>query len=269
MAQLTASSEVRLLLPGSAIVGDLGPDGAGGPGREEAVQAIADLYAYPDPLPAGGWVRANMVASMDGSATGADGRSGSVSSPADQVVFRVLRGLADTVLVGAGTVRGEGYHVPAAKPEFAERRATAGQAPAPPLAVVTRSGHVSGDGALFRGPTPTYLVTCARADLARLRAEAGPEHVIVAGADSVDPRRAVAELAERGLRRVLLEGGPSLLAQFAADGRLDELCLSWTPIMVGDGGPRIAHGPTADLRLQLAHLAECGGTLLGRWLVQR
>ena len=266
---MTAAAEVRLLLPGSAVVGDLGPDGAGGPGHEEAVQALADLYAYPDPLPAGGWVRANMVASMDGAATGADGRSAGVSSPADQVVFRVLRGLADTVLVGAGTVRAEGYHVPAPKPEFADRRADAGQAPAPPLAVVTRSGRLSGDGALFRGSTPTYVLTCEGADLGRLRSEAGTEHVIVAGTDSVDPRRAVAELAERGLRRILLEGGPSLLAQFAAGGRLDELCLSWTPIMVGDGGPRIAHGPAVALRLQLAHLAESGGTLLGRWLVQR
>ena len=52
-------SELRLLLPGPAVVGDLTGD------RADALQALADLYAYPDPIPARGWVRANMVATID------------------------------------------------------------------------------------------------------------------------------------------------------------------------------------------------------------
>jgi hypothetical protein len=56
-----------------------------------------------------GHVRANMVASVDGAATGGDGRSGTLGTPADARVFAVLRALADVVLVGAGTVRAEGY----------------------------------------------------------------------------------------------------------------------------------------------------------------
>jgi 5-amino-6-(5-phosphoribosylamino)uracil reductase len=79
----------------------------------------------------------------------------------------------------------------------------------------------------------------------------------------------VAELRRLGLPRVLLEGGPSLLAATAASDRLDELCLTISPVVTGGEAPRIAHGPPADLRLRLAHLAECGGALLGRWLVVR
>lgn len=259
-------SMLRLLLPGNADVGwiDLGK-----PPSEDVVQALADLYAYPVPVPVTGWVRGNMVSTLDGAASGDDGLSGSVSSPADRAVFSVLRGLADVVLVGAGTARAEGYHRPAAKPAFADRRAAAGQAPVPALALVTRSGRLPAENALFGGPDGAYVVTCGSADLAALRAQVGADRLIVAGEQDVDPVRAVTELAVRGLPRVLLEGGPTLLGTVAAAGRLDELCLTWSPTLAGGDGPRIAHGATAGLRLRPAHLAECDGTLLGRWLVQR
>jgi riboflavin biosynthesis pyrimidine reductase len=106
-----------MLLPGSAVVGDLDTN------RADVVQALGDLYAYPTPVPASGWVRANMVSTLDGSANGPDGGSGALGGSADRAVFGVLRGLADVILVGAGTARVEGYRRPAASPDFAERRA--------------------------------------------------------------------------------------------------------------------------------------------------
>ena len=108
-------SALRLLLPGTAVVGDLDDE------RADVVQALADLYAFPDPVPPHGWVRANMVTTLDGSTTGADGLSGTIGGAADRAVFGALRGLADVVLVGAGTARTEGYRRPAAQPGFTER----------------------------------------------------------------------------------------------------------------------------------------------------
>jgi riboflavin biosynthesis pyrimidine reductase len=257
---------LRMLLPGAAVVGvvDHGRDRA-----DDAVQAVADLYAYPDPLPEGGWVRANMVSSLDGSATGADGLSGSVSGGADRVVFRVLRGLADVVLVGAGTARAEGYRAPSVRAEFTERRDAAGQQPAPALAIVTRTGRLPEDGGLLGGSAPVYALTCAAADTRRLRATLGEAQVLVAGEDRVDPALAVTRLAALGLRRILLEGGPTLLGAAAGAGCVDELCLTVSPLLLGGDGPRIAHGAPSGLRLRSAHLLEADGYLLGRWLVQR
>jgi riboflavin biosynthesis pyrimidine reductase len=253
---------LQLLLPGRAEVGNLTTD------RDSTLQALADLYAYPDPMPSRGWVRANMVSTLDGSASGADGVSGSVSSPVDKATFGVLRGLADVILVGAGTVRAEGYKAPAANPAFAERRAAAGQRPAPALAIVTRSGDVPAEAGLFEGSSPTYIVTTAKADLDPLRELAGPDQVIVAGDQDLDIVDAVAVLAARGMRRVLLEGGPSLLGTALADGRVDELCLTWSPLLVSGPGPRIAHGPPARITARPAHLIAAEDVLLGRWLVQ-
>jgi riboflavin biosynthesis pyrimidine reductase len=79
---------------------------------------------------------------------------------------------------------------------------------------------------------------------------------------------AAAQLAARGMPRILLEGGPTLLGRFEQAARIDELCLTISPMLVGGGGPRVAHGGEAKLRLRPAHLVECGGVLLGRWLVQ-
>ena len=115
-------------------IGPVPPAGArrdGGP----AVTALAALYAYPDIAPgAAPWLRASMVASVDGAAS-LGGRSGGLSGDADRLVFSVLRSLADVILVGAGTARAEGYRPVRDGEVWASLRA--GRAPVPPIAVVT------------------------------------------------------------------------------------------------------------------------------------
>jgi riboflavin biosynthesis pyrimidine reductase len=258
-------TELRLLLPGPAVVGDLARE------RADALQALADLYAYPDPVPAQGWVRANMVATIDGAAGDATGSSAGISTPADQTLLGVLRAIADVLVVGAGTARAEGYRPLTPRTTFADRRAAAGQGPAAAVAVVTRSGDLDALPELFApdvGTLGTLVVTCANAPLDRLRERAGADNVVVAGNDDVEPSRAVAALAERGLRRMLFEGGPRLLGRVAASGCLDELCLTWSPLLVAGNAPRVAHGPPAFLHLRAAHLVAYDDLLFGRWLVK-
>ena len=75
------------------------------PGARVTAAELADLYAFPHRR----WVRSNFVSTLDGSAVGADGLSGSINTPADNRVFALQRSLCQAVLVGAGTVRAEGY----------------------------------------------------------------------------------------------------------------------------------------------------------------
>ena len=253
-----------MLLPGPAEIGEM-VDGATSTAGD-VIQALADLYTYPDPVPWAGWVRASMVSTLDGSATGPDSRSGSIGGRADRAVLSALRGLADVVLAGAGTARAEGYQVPKAKPDFAQRRARAGQRPAVQLALVTRSGEVP-QAAL--APDSGYVVTCATGPVADLRNRFGSERVLEAGAEDVEVPLAVAALAERGLPRVLLEGGPSLLGRALAAECVDEICLTLSSVLVAGDGPRIAVGPQVRCELALAHLLHSGDALLGRWLVRR
>ena len=232
---------------------------------------IDRAYAWPDwPVPTA-WLRANMVMTVDGAARSPNGLSADISSDADRRVFGRLRGLADVVLAGAGTVRAEGYRPARIKPDFAARRAEAGQMAAPAVALVSRSLDVDLTSALFTEPsTPTIVITSSSSDDARRAQVAEVADVIVAGDDRVDLHRAVAALNERGLHRIHAEGGPSLLADLAARGLLDELLITLSPVLAGgsyaDGSsvPRILDGaaiPESPRPLRLHHVLEDDGTL--------
>ncbi|MHC0429066.1 pyrimidine reductase family protein [Streptomyces sp. O3] len=252
---------------GKADKADEAEDPARATDREWELDALADYYAYP----AGErvWLRGNMVSTLDGAAQH-DGRSQPISCPADMRIFGTLRGLADAVVVGAETVRQEGYRPPRAREAFAARRAAAGQGPAPAIAVVSASLDLDFSLPLFTAPlVPTVLLTGSDAPAERLRAaEAAGADVVIAGAGrGVDPARAVRALGERGLTRLLTEGGPSLLGQFVAAGVLDELCLTVSPMLAAGDAQRIAHGPalSAPERFRLASVLEEDGFLFTRY----
>ncbi|MFB7583978.1 pyrimidine reductase family protein [Streptomyces hydrogenans] len=235
--------------------------------REWSLDELADSYAYP--VDAEVWLRANMVSSLDGAGQH-DGRSQPLSSETDMRIFGTLRGLADVVIVGAETVRLEGYRPARAREVFAERRAAAGQGPAPAIAIVTASLDLDLALPLFTEPlVPTLVLTGAGAPADRIAAarDAGVEVLLAGDGAAVDPARAVALLAERGLRRQLTEGGPRLLGQFTAAEALDELCLTLSPTMAAGDAQRIAHGPSLALptRFGLASLLEQDGFLFSRY----
>ena len=205
---------------------------------------LADVYADARRTRHGGrpWVVVNMIASADG-ATTLEGVSGGLGGPGDRAVFSVLRALADVVLVGASTVRAERYGPP--------RRA--GQK----VAVVTRSGELDWTGELFT----------SGAGLAVLP-EDGPEvpvPTIRGGRGDVD---LAAVLRQLDGEVMLAEGGPTLNAQLAAAGLIDELCVTVAPRLIGGGAKRIVVGPPAvdPTTLELAHVLEEDGFLFCRYL---
>src|SRR5262245_3775653 len=160
------------------------------------------LYAAPS-LP---WLRVNMISTLDGAATGPDGRSGGINNAADKRVFDTLRRLCDAVVVGAGTARDEGYRQ-------AEK----------PLVLVSRRGRVP-DRLRDAAPGSVLMATCSHADfLDETRSLLGDDNVLVLGQYHVDLPGLKRALADRGLTHVLSEGGPHLLRDLLAEGVADEL----------------------------------------------
>lgn len=243
----------------------LDPRRPASPGSRVTASDLADLYAFPRGRR---WVRANFVSTLDGSAVGADGRSGSINTPPDNRVFALQRELCDAVLVGAGTVRAEGYE----RVEPSRRRALP-----PALVVVSGSGHVpEGLRAPTEGRGRGLLVTCAAAGAPRIaaaRSVLGDDAVVVAGSASVDLPAALDVLAERGLRHVLCEGGPTLFSSALAAGVVDELALTLVPAVVGGDRRHITAGPPLappeGVTLAPRLLVEEAGTMLGLWRVSR
>ncbi|EME96364.1 pyrimidine reductase family protein [Streptomyces mobaraensis NBRC 13819 = DSM 40847] len=238
--------------------------------REWGLDELADLYAYPGAVADGRpWLRANMVSSLDGAAHH-EGRSQPLSSAADMRIFGTLRALADAVVVGAETVRQEGYRPARVREAFAARRAALGQSPAPVIAVVSAGLDLDFALPLFAEPlVPTLVLTgeAAPAERRDAAAAAGVEVVVAGEGRTVDVARVPELLAARGMTRLLTEGGPRLLGQFTAAGVLDELCLSLAPMVAAGVAPRIAGGPPLEVprRFALASVLEQDGFLFTRY----
>jgi 5-amino-6-(5-phosphoribosylamino)uracil reductase len=208
-----------------------------------------------------------MVSSLDG-ASALHGTSTALGSAGDKAVFDALRGLADVVLVAAGTVAAEQYGPAQPNADYAAHRAAAGQRPAPVLAVVTGRLSLDPQSPVARA-AGTLILTCAAAPADRRRAlSAAGADVIDCGTDSVDLGAALRVLAERGLWRVLCEGGPSLLGSMVAAQLLDEICLTYSPRLVGGQGGRIVHSAVENDGPPMAPIHVLGdddGFLYTRW----
>lgn len=227
-----------------------------------SIDELAQLYAYPDRGRA--WVRTNFVASIDGTAQGPGGTSGELGGPADQRTFRVLRSLADVVVVGAGTARTEEYGPITPDTVHAELRE--GRTEAPRLAVVSGSLKVP-ERLVVPGVVVITTESSPSSERARL---AETVEVLVAGKESVDWLAVLDAFAVRGWTRVLCEGGPSLHATLLGLDLVDELCLTVSPALFAGKAKRIVSGgPNVSRPMQLGHAIEDEGELLTRWVRNR
>jgi riboflavin biosynthesis pyrimidine reductase len=223
---------------------------------------LAQWYAYPTDRP---WVRVNFVSTVDGAAQGLDSRAASISSPADQRLFAILRSLSDLILVGAGTARAEKYQPVEPDEVSSELRQRLGLAPTPTIAVVSRSLDVP-DDLLSDGAAQTIVVAPQGTAGSRLAELTHDDRLITAGARKVDLDSAVSALSRRGYTRILCEGGPTLFADLARDNCLDELCVTLSPILVAGDARRITRGPLiSGVRLHLAHAIGAGDDLFLRY----
>jgi riboflavin biosynthesis pyrimidine reductase len=220
----------------------------------DAVDPIdpADVYADLPEATGRPGVRLNMISSIDG-ATTLNGVSGGLGSLGDKRVFAVLRSLADVVIVAAGTMRAEHYGPSTV-----------------PIAVVTRSAHLDWQSPFFaEAKARPIVLTGDDAPEENLEHAAAVADVVLAGTGGVDLRRAVDALGERGFRNVLAEGGPTLNAELALAGVLDELCLTVSPKLAAGDAKRILAGPAlpTPMELSVRSVLEDEGYLFLRYRV--
>jgi riboflavin biosynthesis pyrimidine reductase len=187
------------------------------------------------------WVSGIMVASLDGRAT-LEGTSRKLGGPQDLQMLLALRRRADALIVGPGTVRAEGY----------------GPLPCPAV-LVSRSFELPWEAGLFAAPGQRVLIYT--------RAGAEPPEVAAAVevVEEIELSAVLADLRARGIERLLCEGGPTLNRALLDAGLLDELFLTVSPVVSGEGPPIITDGPTAALTLR--SVATADGDLYLRYSV--
>jgi riboflavin biosynthesis pyrimidine reductase len=240
--------------------------------RPAAVDGLTDdelLERYAVPAAARSWVRFNFIVGADGAATLA-GRSGGLGNAADHRMLHLLRRPADVILVGAGTVRAEGYGGELLDEAARSWRTLHSLAPRPIVAVVSGSLDLDPHAPFFtEAPTRPLVFTCADADPRRRRELGAVADVLLAGRDRVEPALLASALEAMRFRVIHSEGGPTLFGAFLRAGLVDDLCLSLSPLLVG-GGLRLL--PTAlpgPARMRLEHVLESEGLLLLRYALGR
>ena len=207
--------------------------------------------------PARPYTVANMVTSADGRATLA-GRTQGISSDVDRDLFHTLRAQVDAVMVGTATVALERYGPLARRPEVRRRRAALGLAEVPLACTASRTLELPVDTPLFQDPESRIVVlTNSEREPPQCEAELiverlpGEELDLLAGFERLR--------TAHGVRSMLHEGGPTLLAAMLDPGLVDELFLTVSPMLVGGGEPAVVEGiafeqpQRMELRSVLAH----------------
>jgi riboflavin biosynthesis pyrimidine reductase len=225
-------------------------------GCDETRQTLVEWYEPPKSP----WLRLNLIAAVSGDAAGTDGTSETLSNRVDRAILAAIREVADAVVVGAASVRAEGYRVPA--------RAR--------LVIVTSSGDLAGHR-ILPDRASRVVVVCPGSAVRRVHESLGQEVAdlvtIVTAGDvdgRVEPAALVAGLAAHGLRSLVCEGGPSLAGQFLSAGLVDELCLSTSPVVIGSGLPVFGTERFGASRLSLTQLlVDDQSALYARWKVER
>ena len=241
----------------------------------ESIDVLA-MHASDDrPTPAHRpWLMVNMIASVDG-ASAVDERSGALGGPADKLVFRALRAVSDVILVGAATVRAEGYGPVRLDEEAVAMRRTRGQRDVPRLAIVSGSLDLDVHSAMFaESAEPPVVFTSTGADARRIEALAAVAEVVPLGAE-LHLADALRWLRDGGAASVLSEGGPRVNAQLIDEDLVDEWCQTISPMLVAGSSSRVAHvadagtvgtvGPDRS-RLRLARVLEQDDLLFARYV---
>ncbi len=238
------------------------------PGPCQDIDDAGLLEAYA-PRRTGAFVRFNFVSSIDGAAT-VGGLSGALGTAADKRLFMLLRRQADVILVGAGTVRAEGYEGELLDEASRAWRLERGMPERPVLAVVSGRLNLQADSELFvQSHDRILLLASGSASPSRI-AELGAVADVIAAPDpgpGIDPHWIIDTLGARGLAMVHSEGGPTLFGDFAHADAVDSLCVTFSPTLVGGDSPRIAHGRhgAEQHAMALRVLIEEDGALLAEY----
>jgi diaminohydroxyphosphoribosylaminopyrimidine deaminase/5-amino-6-(5-phosphoribosylamino)uracil reductase len=179
-------------------------------------------------------VVAQIGQSLDGRVATETGHSHYINGPAGLAHLHRLRALVDAVVVGVGTALAD-------DPQLTVRRVSG---PHPARVVIDARGRLPGGAKLLANDGVRRLVVTAAG--ARPPLPSDVEIVDIARTDGqIAPAAILAALAERGLRRVLIEGGADTVSRFLAAKCLDRLHVVVAPIILGSGRASFALPPIA------------------------
>lgn len=214
----------------------------------------------------------SVAASVDGYVDDASGERLVLSDAADLDRVDDVRAGCDAILVGAGTIRRDNPGLLVRSPARRAARLARGLAASPVKVTLTRSGDLDPAARFFTAGEAAKLVYAATEAADRARARLGGAATVVDAGHPATLDAVLADLAARGIGRLMVEGGTSVNTWFLTAGAADELQLAIAPFFVGDaaaprlvGGGAFPHGPGHPM--ELAEVRAVGNLVLLRYLL--
>lgn len=193
-----------------------------------------------------------------------------LSNDADFDRVDAVRASCDAILVGAETVRVDNPRLLVRSQTRRDERAARGLPASPMKVTVTRRGELDARANFFGVDDAEKLVYCESVRVEHARERLGPVATVVDGGEGVEMRTLSTDLAERGVERLMVEGGATVHTQFLTEDIVDELQLTVAPVFVGDSeAPRFVRDGifpwNSARRAELVHVRKLGDVVLLRY----
>jgi 2,5-diamino-6-(ribosylamino)-4(3H)-pyrimidinone 5'-phosphate reductase len=218
----------------------------------------------------------NVAMSADGKLSTRERRQVKISGAEDFARVDRLKADCDAVMVGIGTVLADDPSLTVKNPDLKSRRQQEGKPEHPARVIIDSRARISPDASVLnKGEGLRVVAVSGRADPARVDVLRKKATVIVAGDDEVDLGRVLDELGEMGIRRLMVEGGGTLIAGLVRAGLVDEIYTYIGSIVIGGkDAPTLADGPgwiteAEFARLVLVDVTRMDDGILLHWTVQR
>jgi 5-amino-6-(5-phosphoribosylamino)uracil reductase len=181
-----------------------------------------------------------------------------------------LRASCDAILVGAETVRTDNPRLLVRSATRRDERVARGLPESPIKVTVTRRAELDAHADFFSLGDIEKIVYCSSRRMAAARQRLGPVATVVDAGDEVEMRTLSADLAQRGVDRLMVEGGGTVHTQFLTEDIVDELQLTVAPVFVGDSAaPRFVRDGTfpwnTARRAELVDVQKIGDVVLLRY----
>jgi 5-amino-6-(5-phosphoribosylamino)uracil reductase len=208
--------------------------------------------------------------SIDGYLGSASPRRLELSNDADFDRVDGVRASCDAILVGAATIRCDNPRLLVRSKARREERKARGLAPSPMKVTVTERAELDARADFFALGDTEKLVYCTSSRVVDARSRLGPVATVIDGGQPVEMRRITQNLGERGVERLMVEGGGKVHTQFLTGDLVDELQLVVAPVFVGDSrAPRFVRDGrfpwNPNRRATLAEVRQIGDVVLLRY----
>ena len=219
------------------------------------------------------YVMMNMAMSADGKISTRLREPITLGTVHDRLLMDRLRAQADAVIIGAGTLRVDGFPLLVRNSDVRRRRTSRGMDPHPVNILLSRSLAIPTHRLFFENPTTRKIIYTSRsAGLKKRKQLERYAEIVLVPVRSSFLKYVLSDLTGRGFKKVLVEGGGELNFSFFREGLVDEIYLTITPRIIGGGGaPTVVDGrgflKHNHIKLGLRSVKRVGNELFLRYRV--